>query len=434
MTISSTYDVAKLSDYVYYQEGPGIRNHQNTLEGIKFLNIRCFKNGRLDTASMKKVAESEALGKYKHFLLDAGDYVVSSSGTLGRIAEVYSEDLPVMLNTSTIRFRPLDNLFLDRLYLRYFLESEVFQQQVKSLATGSVQLNYGPSHLAFVEMPLPPIKIQKVIGKVLDSITRKIDLNNKTSKILEDIAQTIFKSWFIDFDPVKAKMAGEKPVGMDAATAALFPDAMEESELGLIPKGWSIAKVKSLTKTLVGGTPSRVRDDFWNGDIPWFNSGKVNEFRIIEASEYITELGLQKSAAKLLPVGTTVLAITGATLGQYSRVEISASGTQNVIGILESDSITNEYIYSFIASGISRIVAAGTGGAQQHINKDIVDNFEFIFPGKQLVDVFTLTVRSMFQEISSLTFSSKNLSQLRDALLPRLISGELQIPEEMLAS
>jgi type I restriction enzyme S subunit len=262
----------------------------------------------------------------------------------------------------------------------------------------------------------------------------KIAANNALSNTLEEIAQTIFKSWFIDFDPVKAKMAGEKPAGMDTATAALFPDCVEESEFGSIPKGWSISKVDSLTKTLVGGTPSRVREDFWNGDIPWFNSGKVNEFRIIEASEYITELGLQKSAAKLLPVGTTVLAITGATLGQYSRVEISASGTQNVIGILESDSISNEFIYSFIASGISRIVAAGTGGAQQHINKDIVDNFEFVFPGKELVDVFTLTVRSMFQEISSLTFNSKNLSQLRDALLPRLISGELPIQEEMLAS
>ena len=238
MTISSTYTVAKLSDYVYYQEGPGIRNYQNTTEGVKFLNIRCFVNGRLDTASMKKVAESEARGKYKHFLLDAGDYVVSSSGTLGRIAEVYPEDLPVMLNTSTIRFRPIDSSLLDRLYLRYFLESEVFQQQVKSLATGSVQLNYGPSHLAFVEMPLPPIEIQKAIGGVLDSLARKIDLNSEMSKTLESLAQAIFKSWFIDFDPVKAKMAGERPMGMDSATASLFPNSMAESELGVIPQGW----------------------------------------------------------------------------------------------------------------------------------------------------------------------------------------------------
>ena len=434
MTISSTYDVAKLSEYVYYQEGPGIRNHQNTIEGIKFLNIRCFVNGRLDTASMKKVAESEALGKYKHFLLDAGDYVVSSSGTLGRIAEVYPEDLPVMLNTSTIRFRPIDNLLLDRLYLRYFLESQVFQQQGKSLATGSVQLNYGPSHLAFVEMPLPPIKIQKVIGEVLDSITRKIDLNNRTSKTLEDIAQTIFKSWFIDFDPVKAKMAGEKPAGMDAATAALFPEAMEESEFGLIPKGWEIRKIESLCETLLGGTPSRTRDEFWGGEIPWINSGKVNDFRITAASEYITELGLEKSATKLLPKGTTVLAITGATLGQFSRLEIDCCANQSVVGIVGSAEASNEFIYSNIKNGIQRLISAQTGGAQQHINKEDVNAFSIVYPGKKLIDAFTYVVGGMFAEIGVLLNQSISLAEIRDSLLPRLISGELQIPEEMLAS
>jgi type I restriction enzyme S subunit len=316
-----------------------------------------------------------------------------------------------------------------------YLYFAISSTKVRDLVTGAVQPKLSMTNLKQLQIPWAGDSVTRLtIGSILRSLDEKIASNNALSQTLEDIAQTIFKSWFIDFDPVKAKMAGEKPVGVDAATAALFPDSMVESELGPVPKGWSISKVDSLTKTLVGGTPSRVRDDFWNGDIPWFNSGKVNEFRIIEASEYITELGLQKSAAKLLPVGTTVLAITGATLGQYSRVEISASGTQNVIGILQSEYISNEFIYSFIASGISRIVAAGTGGAQQHINKEIVDNFEFIYPGKKLVDVFTLTVESMFQKISSLTFSSKNLSQLRDALLPRLLSGKLQIPEEMLAS
>jgi type I restriction enzyme, S subunit len=434
VTIPSTYKVAKLSDYVYYQEGPGIRNYQNTTEGINFLNIRCFVNGRLDTASMKKVAESEALGKYRHFLLDVGDYVVSSSGTLGRIAEVYPEDLPVMLNTSTIRFRPIDNSLLDRLYLRYFLESDVFQRQVKSLATGSVQLNYGPSHLAFVEMPLPAIEIQTAIGKVLDSITRMIELNSRSSKTLEDIAQTIFKSWFIDFDPVKAKMTGETPAGMDAATAALFPDSMEESELGLIPRGWEVRNIGSLCETLLGGTPSRKRDDFWGGAIPWINSGKVNDFRICTPSEFITELGLEKSATKLLPKGTTVLAITGATLGQFSRLEFDTCANQSVVGILGSAYASNEFVFLSIKNGIQRLVSAQTGGAQQHINKEDVNAFPIVYPGKALMVAFTNSVEAMFSEIGVLLNQSNSLAKIRDALLPRLISGELQIPEEMLAS
>ena len=115
-------------------------------------------------------------------------------------------------------------------------------------------------------------------------------------------------------------------------------------------------------------------------------------------------------------------------------MEIEASGTQNVIGILESEAVSNEFIYSFIASGIARIVAAGTGGAQQHINKEIVDNFDFIFPGTELVDEFTQIVKPMFAQIALLAFKNRTLADLRDALLPRLISGELQIPEEMLVT
>jgi type I restriction enzyme S subunit len=297
---------------------------------------------------------------------------------------------------------------------------------------GSAQPFISQTDIREMTIAIPDLATQRTIGEIIYSLELAIEMNCRVMRTLEEIAQTIFKSWFIDFDPVKAKMAGEKPVGMDDATAALFPNSMEDSELGPIPKAWSISKIKSLTRTIVGGTPSRARDDFWNGHIPWFNSGKVNDFRITEASEYITELALQKSAVKLLPIGTTVLAITGATLGQYSRVEIEASGTQNVIGILESDAVSNEFIYSFIANGIARIVAAGTGGAQQHINKEIVDDFEFIYPGTELVDEFTQRVKPMFAQIASLAFKNKTLADLRDALLPRLISGELQIPEEML--
>jgi type I restriction enzyme S subunit len=427
MTISSTYDVVKLSDYVYYQEGPGIRNHQNTVEGIKFLNIRCFINGRLDTASMKKVAESEALGKYKHFLLDAGDYVVSSSGTLGRIAEVYSEDLPVMLNTSTIRFRPLDNLFLDRLYLRYFLESEVFQQQVKSLATGSVQLNYGPSHLAFVEMPLPPIKIQKVIGKVLDSITRKIDLNNKTSKTLEDIAQTIFKSWFIDFDPVKAKMAGEKAVGMDAATAAQFPDSMEQSELGLIPKGWTVEKFGEVNDLLMGQSPP---GDTYNSEgdgLPFYQGRTDFGFRFPKQRIFCTKENRVALPGETLvsvraPVGDVNQAIEKCIIGRgvASTMHKSKSGA---------------YTYSLLKSLYPRLAYYnGEGTVFGAINRSDFNNMSIVEPTASLVESYEVICGPMNQEIRSLFLATEALIQLRDSLLPRLISGELQIPEEMLAS
>ncbi len=413
MTNPSSYGVVKLSDYVYFQEGPGIRNSQNTSEGVRFLNIRCFVDGRLDTASMKKVSEIEAYGKYKHFLLDVGDYVVSSSGTLGRIAEVYPEDIPVMLNTSTIRFRPIKNEFLDRLYLRYFLESEVFQQQVKSLATGSVQLNYGPSHLAFVEMPLPPIKSQRAIGKVLDNLTKQISLNHALSKTLEEIAQTIFKSWFIDFDPVKAKMNGEKPIGMDDVTAALFPDSFEESELGLIPKGWNVRTIgDSVIKQKVGKLFDS-KTSFSIGTVPVLDQGKSGV------------VGFHNEQPGVFASPDMPLVVFANHTCTLRLISYPFSVIQNVFPLLGNEV---DVLWLYFAIEGKQQFDSYKGHWPDFILHKIIQ------PSKDSTLAFRKTVEPFLKEKWLLEVQSKLLSDLRDSLLPRLISGELEIPEEMLAS
>jgi type I restriction enzyme S subunit len=446
VTIPSTYKVAKLSDYVYYQEGPGIRNYQNTTEGIKFLNIRCFVNGRLDTASMKKVAESEALGKYRHFLLDVGDYVVSSSGTLGRIAEVYPEDLPVMLNTSTIRFRPIDNLLLDRLYLRYFLESEVFQQQVKSLATGSVQLNYGPSHLAFVEMPLPPIEIQKAIGKVLDSITRKIELNSQASKTLEDIAQAVFKSWFIDFDPVKAKMASERPVGLDVATASLFPSSMEDSELGLIPKGWQVGSLFDFGLEIESGSRPKGGVKGISSGVPSIGAESINGLGVFDFSKTkFVPRDFYEKMNKGKPRDFDVLLYKdGGKPGEFKpRVGMYGLGfpfsefaVNEHVFVLRAMELGNPYLYFWIRleRTLDILRSRGIKAAIPGINQQDVGTIPALKPPQEILKAFNELVFPSISKILTLATESLMLTTLRDTLMPRLISGELQIPEEMLAS
>jgi type I restriction enzyme S subunit len=316
----------------------------------------------------------------------------------------------------------------------FFLHQYLLNSSFDDVITGSAQPQITVTNLSLKRILLPDVKTQEAISTFAKNIEGKIVLNNNLSICLEDIAQAIFKSWFIDFDPVKKKMAREKPAGMDTQTYELFPDAFEESELGLIPKGWEVRRIASLCKTLLGGTPSRTRDEFWGGDIPWINSGKVNDSRVTTASEYITQLGLEKSATKLLPKGTTVIAITGATLGQFSRLEIDSCANQSVVGILGSDDASNEFIYFNIKNGIQRLISAQTGGAQQHINKEDVNSFLVIYPGKKLMKAFTAAVTDTFAAIGVLSMQSINLSKIRDSLLPRLVSGELQVPGEMLAS
>lgn len=163
-----------LNEAVYFQEGPGLRKWQfGEADGVPFLNIRTLQNGRIDRTKCQFVKPEEFEGKYEHFLLNEGDLVVSSSGTLGKIALVHQEDLPLMLNTSIIRFRTHDAGFLSQDFLRYYLQSLHFLSQIESSKTGSAIFNYGPSHLNQMYIVIPPLNEQRRIIERLDELMER---------------------------------------------------------------------------------------------------------------------------------------------------------------------------------------------------------------------------------------------------------------------
>lgn len=373
------------------------------------------------------------------YILEPGDVIVTmtdlSKGgdTLGYSAKVPNEGtyLHNQRIGKVINLRP--NL-VSLSYIYWFMRTNGYRNSILSSASGTAVRHTSPSRILEVEIRLPHLVVQNAIANLLDLLELKIQQNERIATLLEQLASSFFKSWFIDFDPVKAKMAGEEPFGMDAETTALFPDAMEESELGDIPSAWRVRKLGDLALTLLGGTPSRKRESYWGGNVPWINSGKINDFRVTSPSEYITELGLEKSTTKLLPKGTCAIAITGATLGQFTRLEIESCANQSVVGVLESEAISNEFIYLLFAQQIDRLVSAQTGGAQQHINKNDVNDFLLVCPPEDVMAEFTRIVRPFFDTISLKVFENESLRALRDGLLPRLISGELEIPDEMLAA
>ena len=209
----------------------------------------------------------------------------------------------------------------------------------------------------------------------------------------------IYRSWFVDFAPFG----------------------------GTIPSNWEYKPLGELCNCELGGTPSRAKPEYWNGNIPWINSGEVNLFRITKPSETITELGLNKSATKLLPAKTTVIAITGATLGQVSLLEIDACANQSVVGVIPNSKLPYEYIYSFINDNIQELISHQTGGAQQHINKQNVEGLPILIPDKDTMQKFCSAVGNMYSLISSNCFESENLAELRDSLLPQLMSGSLDV-------
>lgn len=276
---------------------------------------------------------------------------------------------------------------------------------------GSAVPTLNRNHIHPLETKIPvKVEDQRRIASILSSLDRKIELNNKINADLEEMAQAIFKNWFVDFEPFK-------------------DGKFVDSELGMIPEGWKVGTLGEFCKCLLGGTPSRSKEEYWNGEVNWINSGEINKFRILEASEKITELGLAKSATKLLPKKTTVLAITGATLGQVSLLEIDTCANQSVIGVLENAEVPYEYIYPFIKDRIEMLIQHQTGGAQQHINKDNVESLIFLLPAINVLEDYISLVSPMYKRIESQCFENLYLSTLRDTLLPRLMSGELEVPE-----
>lgn len=195
----------------------------------------------------------------------------------------------------------------------------------------------------------------------------------------------------------------------------------------MIPYGWKARRLRDVVDNIIlGGTPSRSKQDYWNGGtIPWIKSGELNNVRVLEGSEMITSLGLSSSAAKLMPRRTVLVAITGAILVSISEIELCAN--QSVVGIYGSDELSQEYIYLFEVGNINQFTSKMSGSAQQHVNKEIVENSYILVPDSNIMHNFNELSKPLFNMISNLLFQNKNLRQVRDLLIPNLISGEIEV-------
>lgn len=310
-------------------------------------------------------------------------------------------------------------------YIFYWMASEDFVNFANSGSIGTRMPRAKWEHASRHKQRKLSPKEQRAIARTLGALDDKIETNRKMNATLESIAQALFQSWFIDFTPVHAKSKGRTP-GLPPQIAALFPSEFEDSSLGPIPRGWRISRIGEEVTTILGGTPSRIKPEYWGGTIPWINSGKTNDFRVTSPSEFITQEGLDSSSTKILPPRTTILAITGATLGQISLTEFETCANQSIAGILGNSKLPSEFIYFWSKARIDDLLAWQTGAAQQHINKTNVNNLPVLCPGEAVIISYLDQVRPLFDCIKTRCYESLSLATIRDALLLKLLSGELR--------
>ena len=362
-------------------------------------------------------------GQSKSVVVHPGDLVVSNSATPG---------LP--------KFLKIEACIHDGwLLLRNFIEVipefiyYVVLNDRKALigkGSGSIFTNLKTDILKSHEINLPTVPEQRRIADTLGQMDDLIAINIAKSKNLEAIAQVIFKSWFIDFDPVKAKMAGEKPAGMDAATAVLFPDSLEDSELGLIPKGWEVHSLDEISEYLNGLAMQKFPVTDEDEQLPVI---KIAQLRAGNTQGADVASGLLDSRF-IIKDGDILFSWSG-TL----EVETWAGGpgalNQHLFKV-SGKTVPDWYSYLATKGFLSffREIASGKATTMGHIQRGHLSESKLAIPNLELLNRATEIIEPLISLKIKTLIESRNLAEIRDSLLPRLISGELQIPEEMLAS
>lgn len=360
-----------------------------------------------------------------------GDVLLNITGNVARCCRAPDWVLPARVNQHVSILR-VDPQALDSGFLRYFLVMPESQHKLLTLASGGATRNaLTKGMLELFEISLPPLKEQKAIAQILGTLDDKIEVNRKTNETLEAMAKALFKSWFVDFDPVRAKAEG-RSTGLADEISDLFPDSFEESELGEIPRGWSTCSVNDLCEWVSsGGTPSRSRSDFWeNGAIPWFKTGELNDAPLLDSVEKINELALGNSSCKLWEAGTILFAIYASpTVGRLGVLTESGTSNQAAAGLKAKPTFGTPFLRRTLLFSRDELQNIAVGAAQQNINVQILKDHKVVDPGATLASHYSNTIVSMDEQQICLAKNTRELCSLRDALLPRLISGELRIPE-----
>ena len=369
------------------------------------------------------------LSRLQQHTLRPKDLVITRSGRIGTAALFNGFRLPVLPGAFLIRFR-LKTDVAEPLFYRYFFNSRAGQELLTSVATGSVQQNLNITSVHGLEVPVPPLADQRAIAHILGTLDDKIELNRRMNETLERQARALFKSWFVDFDPVRAKAEGRDP-GLPKPLADLFPDSFEDSELGEIPKGWEVRPFAGIVEIIGGGTPKTSVAEYWDGEIPWFSvvdAPNGADVWVVDTEKKITREGVENSSTRILPVGTTIISARG-TVGRIALVGVPMAMNQSCYGLQGKEDRREFFMYFATRELVACLRQHAHGSVFDTITRDTLAGVSVAAPSAELIEAFETRVGSSMERIRAGLFESRTLAALRDALLPKLISGELRVKD-----
>ncbi|WP_238116806.1 restriction endonuclease subunit S [Vibrio cincinnatiensis] len=366
---------------------------------------------------------------------EEGHILLTSVGTLGIPYQVQANDKFYFKDGNLTWFKEFGDA-IDAEFLFYWLTSPIAKRKFDEITIGSTQKALTIVALKGIEIDLPPKTIQKQVVKIVKSLDRKLSNNRGVNQTLEQMAQAIFKSWFVDFDPVKAKMNGEQPEGMDAATASLFPEKLVESELGLIPEGWEVIDLPNGTIFREG--PGILAKDFHEEGIPLIRlAGLKNGVSLLDGCNYLAPEKVEKKWKHFLLQEGDILLSSSASLGRVAEVTKQSENSIAYTGIIGFRPIegvtTRKYLKYFIQSPNfqRQIEAFGVGSVLKHFGPTHLKKMWILIPTATIQERFEQLVLALDEKMQSGLEQNQSLANLRDTLLPKLLSGEIELSAEL---
>ena len=401
-------------------------------EGLIFLRAGHVTDTHIDFSGVDRF-HAELKPRVRSKLAKPGDAVVTTKGnSTGRTTFVTPSMPPFVYSPHLSYWRSRDRSLIEGGFLRYWSKGPEFTGQLVGMKASTDMAPY----LSLVDqkrlrISLPPIEDQRAIAHILGALDEKIELNRRMSETLEAMARALFKSWFVDFDPVRAKAEGRDP-GLPDAIAALFPDCFDEHpELGEIPAGWEVATIGELAEVVGGSTPSTKDTGYWDDVHCWATPKDLSKLAfpvLLDTERYITDAGLKKISSGLLPVGT-VLMSSRAPIGYLAVAEVPVAINQGFIAMKPKAGVSNLFLLFWASAAHEDILSQANGSTFLEISKANFRPIPCVAPPAMVMNAFDRAVQPYYRRLVHNEDESRTLAALRDALLPNLISGELRVED-----
>ena len=396
--------------------------------GVKMVNMgELFAHPRLRNVSMKRVelnaSEIDRFSVKKGDLLFARRSLVAEGA--GKCCVVLEVSQPTAFESSIIRARP-DPEKADSLYIFYYFSSPLGLHRLDTIRRQVAVAGITGGDLASLGVPLPPVHHQRTVAHVLGTLDDKIDLNRRMNETLESMARAIFKDWFVDFGPTRAKAEGRAPY-LAPALWDLFPNALDDTGK---PAGWMVSEIGKEVQAVGGGTPSTKEPSYWaGGEHHWATPKDLSKLTspvLLGTDRKITDSGVHKISSGLLPVGTVLLS-SRAPIGYLAIAEVPTAINQGFIAMVCQKRLPNTFVLFWCHENLDYIKDISGGSTFAEISKRAFHPVPVVVPSGQILVAYDRLIRPLYFRIVANTKENETLARTRDLLLPKLMSGEIRL-------